>query len=61
MRALLADSDLLLTVGTHFRSNETADYTLALPGAHIQIDVDAAALGRVHPATHALHGEAAAS
>lgn len=60
VRALLADSDLLLTVGTHFRSNETADYTLALPGAHIQIDVDAAALGRVHPATHALHGEAAA-
>lgn len=57
-RALLADADLLLTVGTHFRSNETADYGLALPGAHIQIDVDAAALGRVHPARHALHGHA---
>ncbi|MFI9375500.1 thiamine pyrophosphate-binding protein [Streptomyces parvulus] len=59
-RALLADADLLVTVGTHFRSNETADYGLHLPGAHIQIDVDAAALGRVHPATHALHGDAAA-
>ncbi|MER7957866.1 thiamine pyrophosphate-binding protein [Streptomyces sp. NPDC096030] len=60
VRALLADADLLLTVGTHFRSNETADYTLALPAAHIQIDADAAALGRVHPATHPLHGDAGA-
>ncbi|MGW6269484.1 thiamine pyrophosphate-binding protein [Streptomyces sp. NPDC055060] len=57
-RALLADADVLLTVGTHFRSNETADYGLTLPGAHIQIDVDAAALGRVYPARHALHGDA---
>ncbi|MDQ0797998.1 thiamine pyrophosphate-binding protein [Streptomyces sp. B1I3] len=59
VRALLADADVLLTVGTHFRSNETADYTLELPGAHIQIDIDAAALSRVYPAAHALHGEAA--
>ncbi|MFC9941685.1 thiamine pyrophosphate-binding protein [Streptomyces pratensis] len=59
VRALLADADLLLTVGTHFRSNETADYTLELPESHIQIDIDAAALGRVHPATHGLRGDAA--
>ncbi|MFK4688078.1 thiamine pyrophosphate-binding protein [Streptomyces pristinaespiralis] len=59
VRALLADADVLLTVGTHFRSNETADYTLGLPAAHIQIDADASALGRVHPATHGLHGDAA--
>ncbi|MFE1340026.1 thiamine pyrophosphate-binding protein [Streptomyces sp. NPDC058733] len=58
-RALLDDADVLVTVGTHFRSNETADYTLRLPQAHIQIDLDAAALGRVHPARHALHGDAA--
>ncbi|MDI3408642.1 thiamine pyrophosphate-binding protein [Streptomyces cavernicola] len=58
-RTLLADADLLLTVGTHFRSNETSDYALELPEQHIQIDVDAAALGRVYPATHALHGDAA--
>ncbi|MEV8316912.1 thiamine pyrophosphate-binding protein [Streptomyces sp. NPDC059900] len=57
-RALLTDADLLLTIGTHFRSNETADYGLALPEAHIQIDVDADALGRVYPARHALHGHA---
>ncbi|MGW2839166.1 thiamine pyrophosphate-binding protein [Streptomyces sp. NPDC001493] len=61
VRALLADADLLLTVGTHFRSNETADYTLGLPGSHIQIDVDAAALGRVYPAAHALHADASAA
>ncbi|RVU25237.1 thiamine pyrophosphate-binding protein [Streptomyces antnestii] len=58
-RALLADADVLLTIGTHFRSNETADYGLKLPEAHIQIDLDAAALGRVYPARHALHGDAA--
>lgn len=59
-RALLADADVLLTVGTHFRSNETADYGLGLPTPHIQIDIDAAALGRVHPASHPLHGHAPA-
>ncbi|WP_030624741.1 thiamine pyrophosphate-binding protein [Streptomyces sclerotialus] len=57
-RALLTDADVLLTVGTHFRSNETGDYSLALPEAHIQIDADAAALGRVYPARHALQGDA---
>ncbi|MFE5917935.1 thiamine pyrophosphate-binding protein [Streptomyces sp. NPDC056468] len=58
-RALLAEADVLVTVGTHFRSNETADYGLKLPDAHLQIDVDADALGRVYPARHALHGDAA--
>ncbi|WP_322986427.1 thiamine pyrophosphate-binding protein [Streptomyces sp. S584] len=61
VRSLLADADVLLTVGTHFRSNETADYTLELPGAHLQIDIEPAALGRVYPATHAMHGDAAAT
>ncbi|MCX5008505.1 thiamine pyrophosphate-binding protein [Streptomyces sp. NBC_00638] len=61
VRALLADADVLLTIGTHFRSNETADYTLELPGAHIQIDIDKDALGRVYPVAHALHGDAAAT
>ncbi|NLU69125.1 thiamine pyrophosphate-binding protein [Streptomyces sp. HNM0574] len=59
-RALLAEADVLLSVGTHFRSNETADYELALPAAHIQTDIDAAALGRVYPAAHTLHGHAPA-
>ncbi|WP_329114777.1 thiamine pyrophosphate-binding protein [Streptomyces sp. NBC_01465] len=59
VRALLADADVLLTVGTHFRSNETADYALKLPEAHIQIDIDADALGRTYPARHTLHAHAA--
>ncbi|WP_306336182.1 thiamine pyrophosphate-binding protein [Streptomyces sp. KL118A] len=58
-RALLADADVLVSVGTHFRSNETADYGLELPAAHLQIDIDPAALGRVYPAAHALCGDAA--
>jgi acetolactate synthase-1/2/3 large subunit len=57
-RALLAEADVLLTVGTHFRSNETGDYSLQLPAAHVQIDIDEAALGRVYPAKTALHGDA---
>jgi acetolactate synthase I/II/III large subunit len=48
-RALLAEADVLLSLGTHFRSNETSDYSLALPAGHIQVDVDPAALGRVYP------------
>ncbi|MET8101991.1 thiamine pyrophosphate-binding protein [Streptomyces sp. NPDC005236] len=61
VRTLLAEADVLLTIGTHFRSNETADYTLKLPEAHIQADVEAAALGRVYPVAHALHSDAAAA
>ncbi|WP_299534310.1 thiamine pyrophosphate-binding protein [uncultured Streptomyces sp.] len=61
VRALLDEADVLLTIGTHFRSNETADYTLGLPAAHIQIDADPGSLGRVYPVAHGLHGEAAAT
>ncbi|MFC7307216.1 thiamine pyrophosphate-binding protein [Streptomyces monticola] len=57
-RALLAASDALLSVGTHFRSNETGDYSLRLPPVHVQLDIDEAALGRVYPADAALHGDA---
>lgn len=49
-RTLLAEADLLLSLGTHFRSNETADYALTLPAQHIQVDLDPAAPGRVFPA-----------
>ncbi|WGY00257.1 thiamine pyrophosphate-binding protein [Nocardioides sp. QY071] len=50
-RSLLADADLLLSVGTHFRSNETGDYGLVVPTTHVQVDLDPAALGRVFPAS----------
>ncbi|OIJ27607.1 thiamine pyrophosphate-binding protein [Nocardioides luteus] len=46
---LLAEADLLLSIGTHFRSNETRDYDLVLPPVHVQVDLDPAALGRVFP------------
>lgn len=55
-RGLLAEADVLLSLGTHFRSNETADYSLELPAAHIQVDIDPAALGRVYPAKVAIQG-----
>ncbi|WP_406403198.1 thiamine pyrophosphate-binding protein [Streptomyces uncialis] len=58
-RELLASCDLLLSVGTHFRSNETADYGLPVPARHVQIDIDPRAVGRVFPAAAAVVGAAA--
>jgi len=58
---LLAEADLLLSVGTHFRSNETKSYHLPLPTPHIQLDVDLTAIGRVHPADVGVVGDAARS
>jgi acetolactate synthase I/II/III large subunit len=55
---LLQDADVLLSVGTHFRSNETKSYKLVLPGRHVQVDLDKAALGRSYPVTLGLRGEA---
>lgn len=48
-QALLDDADVLLSLGTHFRSNETHTYQLRLPTVHVQVDVDPAALGRAYP------------
>ncbi|WP_038170547.1 thiamine pyrophosphate-binding protein [Tomitella biformata] len=48
-RALLADADLILSLGTHFRSNETGDYTMPVPAVHVQVDLEARAIGRVYP------------
>jgi acetolactate synthase-1/2/3 large subunit len=48
-QALLDEADLLLTLGSHFRSNETRDYALRLPVTHLQVDLDPAAVGRVYP------------
>lgn len=56
---LLSDADLMVSIGTHFRSNETKHYHLQLPGNHLQIDVDPKALGRVYPATVGVRGDAA--
>ncbi|WP_067465939.1 thiamine pyrophosphate-binding protein [Actinomadura macra] len=56
---LIADADLLLSIGTHFRSNETRHYGLEPPRTHVQIDLDPAAIGRVYPVTEGIAAEAA--
>lgn len=55
---LLAQADLLVSVGTHFRSNESRDFTLPLPAPHVQIDLDWNALGRNYPVDVGLAGDA---
>ncbi|WP_026927704.1 thiamine pyrophosphate-binding protein [Granulicoccus phenolivorans] len=56
--ALLAEADLLISIGTHFRSNETRTYHLQLTNEHIGINLDPAALSRPYPATTGLLGDA---
>ncbi|MGI9616958.1 MAG: thiamine pyrophosphate-binding protein [Acidimicrobiales bacterium] len=56
---LLAAADMLVSIGTHFRSNETRHYHLELPTPHIQIDVDPDAIGRAYPASVGIVGDSA--
>jgi len=49
MAEILADADCLLTIGSHLRGNETRNFELGLPEPHVQIDLDADALGRNYP------------
>ncbi|WP_018156802.1 thiamine pyrophosphate-binding protein [Demetria terragena] len=56
---LIGDADLLMSIGTHFRSNETRSYHLTLPVPHLAIDIDPAAIGRVFPADLGLCCDAA--
>lgn len=58
-RDLITDADLLIGIGSHFRSNETAQFTLPLPSRSVQIDVDPQAIGRSYPATAGVVGDAA--
>ena len=60
LQAFLRDADVMLSVGTHFRSNETHTYALPFPAVHVQVDVDAAAIGRAFPASHGVVGDARA-
>ncbi|MGH3220606.1 MAG: thiamine pyrophosphate-binding protein [Streptosporangiaceae bacterium] len=57
-QALLDDADVLLSLGTHFRSNETHTYQLRLPATHVQVDIDPAALGRAYPVKLGVCGDA---
>jgi acetolactate synthase-1/2/3 large subunit len=60
-RGLIADADLLIGVGTHYRASETANFSLPLPARHVQVDVDPRAIGRNYPVTVGLAGDAAAT
>lgn len=58
VRRLLSEADVLLAVGTHFRSNETDDYALDLPATIVQVDLDPAAIGRVYSVELGITGDA---
>ncbi|MBN9759501.1 Acetolactate synthase large subunit [Pseudonocardia sp. Ae406_Ps2] len=58
-RDLVTGADLLIGIGSHYRSNETAQFTLPLPATAVQIDVDPRAIGRSYPATAGVVGDAA--
>lgn len=49
VRQLIADSDLVLAVGTRFSYFPTGGWSLRLPGRIVQIDIDPAELGRNYP------------
>lgn len=56
---LLDQADLLLSIGTHFRSNETHTYKMRIPTTHVQVDIDPAAPGRSYGCDVGLVGDAA--
>ena len=58
-RTLLAESDLVLAVGTRFTSMATGGWTIPLPRL-IQIDIDPAELGKNYPLELGLVGDARA-
>lgn len=55
---LLSQADCLLTVGSHLRGNETKNFQLPLPKRHVQIDLDADAIGRNYPVSVGLEADA---
>lgn len=59
--ALIAEADCLLTIGSHLRANETRNNSLPFPAVHLQIDLDADALGRNHPVDVGLQADATAT
>lgn len=55
---LVEQCDVFISIGTHFRSNETKHYQLPLPRPHVQIDLDELAIGRAYPADAGVVGDA---
>lgn len=56
VRHALAECDLLLTLGTTFRADDTGDWQLRLPPL-IQIDIEADQIGKNYPVCHAITGD----
>jgi acetolactate synthase-1/2/3 large subunit len=54
-----AEADGLLAVGCRFTQAATGSWTLRPPSSLVQIDVDAAELGRHYPLTLGIHADAA--
>lgn len=60
LKNFVAKSDLLISAGVRFRSNETSNWTVATPAEHIGIDIDPAAINRNFPHSMPLIGDAKA-
>ncbi len=60
-RAFLAESDLMLAVGTRFTEEETDRWDLSLPDSLIHIDIDSEEIDRNYPATVGVVGDARAA
>jgi acetolactate synthase-1/2/3 large subunit len=58
VRNLVQKSDLVLSIGVRFRSNETANWKIQIECKHINIDVDYLAFNRNYPVAHSLIGDA---
>ena len=56
---VVSEADLTLFIGSHTGSQVTLDWRLPAVGAAVmQIDIDAAELGRSYPGAYGLHGDA---
>jgi acetolactate synthase-1/2/3 large subunit len=59
MSPLFAEADGLLAIGCRFTQATTGSWSLKLPAALAQIDIDAAEIGRHYPVTLGIHADAA--
>lgn len=57
VRELLASADLLISMGTRFRGNETAYWDVCVPSNHIGIDIDRGAVNRNYSHSRTLIGD----
>ncbi|GAA0435598.1 thiamine pyrophosphate-binding protein [Lentibacillus halophilus] len=55
---IIKESDLLISIGTRFRGEETNDWTLPFPAEHIQIDADPEAINLNYQTSYGLVGDA---